>query len=898
MIVFLKHLRAWLSRGRLADELDRELRFHQSMLEREFRAQGLSPADAASAARRELGNRTTIREESRDMWSFAWLEDLMLDLRYGIRALRRTPGFTLVAVLTLALGMGAITAMFAVVNGVLLKPLPYGNPGRLVGAWHDMPPLNMTHAQQTQGTYFTYQRLARSIDGIALYQAGAVNVAEPGGKSEPKRVTSASVSGTLIPLLQIPLLRGRDFTAAEDLPNGPAAVIISEAMWRGQFGADPDILQRTLEVSGRTRQIVGVMPARFRFPTAATELWLPLGLDPASPNTGGFNYNAIARLKAGVTVGEAKRDFATVLKRMPELFPMVVPGVTTQMLLDQAKIDPVLIPLKDDVTGGIARTLWVVAVASALVLLVACANVTNLILVRVDGRQREIAVREALGAGRGRVMMHFLAESAVLSGVGAVLGLAFAWMAVRALVSAGPADIPRLAELGIDVRSVAFAALVAAVVALGCTAIPVLRIGRSDLSKSLREGGRGGTAGRVRHRVRGALVAAQMAMALVVLAGSALLVRTFQRLNAIKPGFDPAHVETFWVSLPAARYRTDSSLVRFYSQLTDRVAKLAGVQAVGVTSRVPLEQHGMNWNPYYPENDATYASKLPPLAILTTVDAGYFRVMGIPLIAGRTFARLDAQHGDEVLISRRVAEIFYHDSTGAAALGKRFRSLPSGPWSTVIGVVADARDSALAAPPSPTVYYPEAITQDSINGQTARTMALVVRTAGEPLGIVSAVQATVRDLDPTLPTFEIQSMTTVFSASMATLTFIIIILGAAAAVTLILGAIGLYGVMAYIVTLRTRELGVRVALGARPAAVAGMMTRQGLVLAGVGLAAGLALFALVARFLRSLLFGVAPGDPVALGAASLILIVIAALATWIPARRASRVDPAEALRAE
>ncbi len=897
MIALLNRLRARLNRGRLADELDRELKFHQAMLEREHRARGLSPVDAASAARRDLGNRTAIHEGSRDMWSFAWLEDPILDLRYGIRALRRTPAFTVVAVLTLALGIGATAASFAVVNGVLLRPLPYGNPDRLVGAWHDLPPLNTTHAEQAVGTYFTYQRLAHTIDGIAVYQAGAVNVAEPGGKSEPRRVTSALVSGTLIPLLQIPPLRGRDFTAAEDLPNGPPAMIISEAMWRGQFGADPDILQRTLDVNGRTRQVVGVMPARFRFPTAATELWLPLGLDPASPNSGGFNYNAIARLKPGVTVEDAKRDFAIVLKRMPELFPTVVPGVTTQMLLDQAKIEPVLIPLKDDVTGGIARTLWVVAVASALVLLVACANVTNLILVRVDGRQREIAVRDALGAGRGRVMMHFLAESAVLAAVGATLGLAFAWVAVRALVSAGPADIPRLAELGVDPQSVAFAALVAAAVALGCTAIPVMRIGRSDLSKSLREGGRGGTAGRVRHRVRGALVVAQMAMALVVLAGSALLARTFQHLNAIKPGFDPAHVETFWVALPAARYRSDSALVRFYSQLTDRVGKLAGVQAAGVTSRVPLEQHGINWNPYYPENDATYASKLPPLAILTTVDAGYFRVMGIPLVAGRTFDRLGAQHGDEVLISRRVAEMFYHDSTGAAALGKRFRSLPSGPWSTVIGVVADARDSSLAAASSPTVYFPE-VPDTNVDSQTARRMALVVRTTGDPLAVTRSVQATMRDLDPTLPMFEIQPMTAVFSASMATLTFIILILGAAAAVTLILGAIGLYGVMAYIVTLRTRELGVRVALGAQPGTVAAMMTRQGLVLAGIGLAAGLAVFALLARFLRSLLFGVAPGDPVALGAASIILVAIAALATWIPARRASRVDPAEALRAE
>ncbi len=897
MIAHLKRLRDRLHRGRLADELDRELRFHQSMLEREFRTKGLSPADAASAARRELGNRTTIREESRDMWSFAWLEDPMLDLRYGIRALRKTPAFTIVAVLTLALGIGATAASFAVVNGVLLKPLPYGNPDRLVGAWHDLPPLNTLHAQQTAGTYFTYQRLAHTIDGIAVYQQNSVNVSEPGGASEPQRVASALIAAPLIPLLQVSPLRGRVFTQAEDLPNGPTAVLISEAMWRGRFGSDPDILHRTLDVSGRTRQIVGVMPASFGFPAAGTELWLPLGLDPAAQNAGGFNFNAVARLKPGVTAADAERDFASVLTRMPELFPLVVAGVPTQLLLDQAKPKPRLIPLKQDITGGIAGALWVVAVASGLVLLVACANVTNLILVRVDGRQREIAVREALGAGRARVMMHFLAESVVLAGLGAVIGIGIAWVAVRALVTAGPAGIPRLAELGIDAETIAFTIAVAAVVALGCTAIPVLRVGRANLSKSLREGGRSGTAGRVRHRVRGALVAAQMAMALVVLAGSGLLVRTFEHLNAIRPGFNPEHVATLWISLPSARYPRDSAQVRFYSQLTDRVAKVPGVKAVGLTSRVPLDPKGGNWDPYYPEGDQSYANKLPPLEIFTTTNADYFRALEIPLIAGRTFDRLDAQRAGEAIVSRRVAEFFYHDSTGAAALGKRFRSLPTGPWYTVIGVVGDARDSSLAAPPSPTVYFPE-VPDTNVDSQTARTMALVLRTAGDPLAVTSGVRAVVRDLDPTLPIFDIAPMTAVFAASMAQLRFIMLILAAAAAVTLVLGAIGLYGVMAYVVTLRTRELGVRVALGAQPGTVAAMMTRQGLVLAGIGLAAGLAVFALVARFLRSFLFGVAPGDPVALGAASVILIAIAALATWIPARRASRVDPAEALRAE
>jgi predicted permease len=897
VIAFLKRLRDRLRRGRLADELDRELRFHQSMLEREHRSRGLSPADAASAARRELGNRTAIHEGSRDMWSFAWLEDPMLDLRYGIRALRRTPAFTIVAVLTLALGIGATAASFAVVNGVLLKPLPYGNPDRLVGAWHDLPPLNTSHVPQTLGSYFTYQRLARTIDGIAVYLPGSVNVAEPGSSTEPQRVTSAQISAGLIPLMQVSPLRGRAFTEAEDLPNGPAVVIISEAMWRGRFGSDPDVLHRTIFVNGRSRQIVGVLPATFRFPSATTALWFPIALDPASQATGGFNYNAVARLKRGVSVADAERDFAAVLKRMPEMFPLVVPGVATKMLIEQAQPKPVLIPLKEDLTGSISSALWVVAAASALILLVACANVTNLILVRVDGRQRELAVREALGAGRARVMVHFLAESVVLASLGSVMGLAIAWVAVRALVTAGPADIPRLAELGIDPPTVAFTIAIAVLVALGCTAIPVLRIGRADLSKSLREGGRGGTAGRVRHRVRGALVAAQMAMALVVLAGSGLLVRTFQHLSSVKPGFNPEHVATFWISLPPARYPNDTAEVRFYSQLTDRVAKLPGAQVVGLTSRVPLNPNGADWNPYYPENDASFANKLPPLEIFSAINGDYFRALEIPVIAGRTFAGLDAQRSDEAVISRRVAEIFYHDSTGASAIGKRFRSLPTGPWYTVIGVVGDARDSSLAAPASPSVYFPEE-PDINPNGQTARTMALVIRTPGDPLAITNSVRSVVRELDPTLPIFDVASMTTVFTASMEQLRFIMLILGAAAAVTLVLGAIGLYGVMAYVVTLRTRELGVRVALGQQPGAVAAMMTRQGLALAGAGLLGGLVAFALIARFLRSLLSGVAPGDPVALIAASLILLAIAALATWIPARRAARVDPAEALRAE
>jgi predicted permease len=394
------------------------------------------------------------------------------------------------------------------------------------------------------------------------------------------------------------------------------------------------------------------------------------------------------------------------------------------------------------------------------------------------------------------------------------------------------------------------------------------------------------------------MVAVQMALALVVLAGSGLLLRSFQRLSGVQPGFKADHIATFWMALPRSRYATDTAVVQFYSRLTARVAELPGVADVGLTSRLPLVGRGMNQNPFYLEDDPSAATKIPPLQIFTTTDGAYFRTMGIPLIAGRTFDRTGIQRPGEAIISQRTAEQFWKDPSGKSALGKRFRGLPSGPWVTIVGVVGNARDTSLATPPGQTVYFPQVMERDTLFGQSQRTMALVVKTAGEPTSITSAVQRVVRDLDPTLPTFDARPMTVVMRASMAQRSFTSMILGAAALVTLLLGAIGLYGVMAYLVTLRTRELGVRIALGAQPRAVAALMTRQGLGLTAVGLVAGFGLFAFVARFLESFLYGVAPSDPVTLGAASLLLVAISALASWIPARRASRVDPANTLRAE
>src|SRR5688572_107398 len=669
-------------------------------------------------------------------------------IRFAWRSLLRTPAFTVSAVLTLVLGIGASVAIFAVVNGVLLRPLPYGAPDRLVGIWHDLPGVSIDKGNQTAGTFFAYQRLTKSIDNIGLSQAGAVNVAAPGGDGEPQRLTSASITASLIPTLDVAPLLGRNFIDAEDRPNGPNVVIIGEALWRSRFGADSAIVGRVIEVNGRSREIVGVMPARFRYPSADTRLWFPLQLDPNAESGGGFNFDGVARLKDGVTLEAARRDFAMALARVGELFPNMAPGVPWTMVLEQAKPSPLLIPLREDQTSSIARTLWMVAAAAGLVLLVACANVANLVLVRADSRQRELAVREALGAGRARVLGHFLSESLVMALLSGALGVAVAWVAIRALVLAGPADIPRLAELRIDAPTVLVAILVSLLAAAITSIIPALRLGRAPLSSTLRDGGRGGTSGRAQRRLRGAMVSVQIALALVVLAGSGLLLRTFQRLNAVRPGFDAANVQTFWLSLPSVRYANDSVVVRFWSTLTDRVAALPGVRSVGISSRLPLLPFGMNQNPFYAEDDPTSATKIPPLQIYSSTDGGYFDAMDIPLLAGRTFDRLGVQRLGDAIISQRTAEHFWKDPSGRAAIGKRFRVLPGGMWQTVVGVVGSTRDTSLAAPPAARVYLPMTLERDTLFGQSQRTMVLVVKASGDPELVRAPVQRVIRELDP------------------------------------------------------------------------------------------------------------------------------------------------------
>ena len=884
-------------------EVSDEIAFHIESRARELNDGGMPLDQAREAAEREFGDVAASRRElaavdrrrMRRRRLLAWLEAIAQDLRFAARSLRRSPAFSLTAGSTLAIGLGACTAIFAVVNAVLLRPLPYGTPERLVAPLFDMPGVDLTHEPQSASTYFTYRRLARTIEDIGLYEESAVNVSLPGGTADAQRVTSASVTASLLRLLEVPPLLGRTFTDDEDRPGGPPVVMISETMWRERFAASESAVGSLVDVDGKTRRIVGVLPLRFRFPQAATRLWMPLSIDPVALDEAAFNYSSVARLKPGVTPADARREFASLLPRVADLYPRFVRGITTAAILAQVKPVPVIVPLRDDMTAGVASPLWMLAASAGLVLLVACANVANLALVRADARQRELGVREALGAGRARIISQFFAESGVLAAFGAAAGLAAAAIVVRLLATSGPADIPRLGEARIDVAATAFVGAATVFVLGVCGAIPALRAWRGR--PALIDGSRGGTGNRAQQRLRGALVTGQIAVSLVVLAASGLLLRTFERLHAVRPGFEPDHVATFWMSLPRSRYST-ASVARFAAELTARASRLPGVQSVGITSRLPLESYGLNQNPLYPKDDGAYATKLPPLQLFASVSGGYFSTMGIRIIAGRNFDRLDGQRVDEAIISATTARQFWKDSTGVAALGRQFRALPGAPLYTVIGVAADVRDSSLAFPPGADVYFPEVVGADSTYKQIRRTLALAVRTSGNPAAIESSVRRLVNDLDPTIPLFDVKPMSAVYAASLARLTFVMLILGSAAVVTLLLGMVGLYGVLAYLVTLRTRELGIRIALGAAPRRVAAAMARHGLVLAGAGVALGLLVFAVVARFLGAMLFGVKTSDPLTLAAATSLLLVIAAAASWLPARRAARIDPADALRSD
>jgi len=825
------------------------------------------------------------------------VDALLHQLRITVRKLLKAPLFSGVAVLTLAVGIGSNAAIFSVVNGVLLKPLPFKDPEGLVGVWHTAPGLGFPEVNQSPALHFTYLDESRTFESVGMWDNGSVSVT---GVAEPEQVESMSVTSQIMPMLGIRPLLGRAFTEDDDAAGNPETVILGHGYWQRRFGGDPDVLGRTLTVNGRTREIIGVLPANTRFLAWDPDVYLPFQLDRNNVFVGNFSYQAIGRLRADATVATANADVERMVPMAVERYP----GGITLSMLEQAQFGALVRPLKEDVVGEVDNVLWVLLGTVAMVLLIACANVANLFLVRAEARQREMAVRTAMGANRRHLTGQLLGESVVLGVVSGVLGLGLAVLGLKALVALGPESLPRLNEIGVDARVLVFTFAVSVLAGVLFGLVPALRLGMPNLVGALKEGGRGGSAGKEQHLARNTLVVAQMALALVLLTGAGLMVRSFQALRAVDPGFAaPEEVLYFRVSVPTAEVEDPVVAAETHQEMLRRVQALPGVAAAAITSSVTMDGWDSN-DPLESEARPVEPGQLPPIRRYKWVGEGSFATLGNRLVAGRdiTWADVD-QKAKVVVVTENLAREEWGDA--ASAVGKRVRqalgSDGNGPWYEVVGVAADAYDDGPARDPVATVYWPQVV--EGFYGQegatTQRSMAYAVRVrSGDPEALLPAVREAVWSVNPNVPLARTTTLDDLAAGRMAQTSFTLIMLAIAAGVALFLGAVGIYGVISYVVSQRTREIGVRMAMGAEQGDVSRMVLRQAGTLAGLGVVTGLAAAAGLTRLMASLLYGVSPMDPVTFGGVALALSLIAVLASWLPARRASRVDPVVALRFE
>ncbi|HSS50441.1 MAG TPA: ABC transporter permease [Thermoanaerobaculia bacterium] len=813
---------------------------------------------------------------------------LLTTFRSLARELRRGPGFLLIAVVTLGLGIGANAAIFSVVDAVLIRPLPYPESERLVGLWGTAPGLKMDKIQFSDGAYVLFRRENRVLAEMAIYREGSATLT---GGQTPERVGMAGVTGSLFALLRVPPARGRTIQAADEAPGAEKVAVLADSLWRRRFGGDPGAVGSTLRVDGAERRIVGVMPAGFRFPSADAELWLPMTIDPARLRPTDFNFTAIGRLRPGVSPQRAARELSALVWRIPEVYGE---EELSRGMIESAHFGVVVSALRDDVVGAVERVLWVLLGSVGCILVIACANVANLFLVRAERRQREVALRATLGATRGDVVGLFLGESLALSLAGGLLGLGLAWAGVRLLVSLRPPGIPRLEEIGVDGRVLLFALVLALAAGLLCGGLAALRFGFA-LAPALREGGRGGTAGRETHRARNGLVAAQVAVALVLLVGSGLMVKSFWRLRNVDPGFEPRGVLTLRLDLPAAVYRDTPATLRFVQQLVERVRSLPGVTAAGTIYPLPLAG-GSSSSGYWIEDFPLRPDQVWPQLGTRFVTPGAFAALGIPLLRGRIFDRLDpARPSTDVVVSQALAERFW---PGRNPLGKRLTvDLPGkGTWYTIVGVVGNVHDHSLEDKPAQSVYFP--MVRRSEHEWAPRSFSLAVKGRINPRALVAPVRGVVRSLDPNLALAQVRPLSEVVERSMARTSFTMLLLVLAGAVALLLGSVGIYGVITYVVSQRTREIGVRMALGARRVDISRMVLREGLGITLLGIVIGLAGALALTRLMVALLYGVSPTDLPTFAAVPVMLAAVALLASWLPARRAAAVEPLEAIRYE
>jgi predicted permease len=822
---------------------------------------------------------------------------LVDQLKQVLRRLSRAPVFTAVTLITLAVGVGANTVIFGVVEGVLLKPLPYPHAEQLIGVWYTAPGIGFNDLNMSASNYFIDREQNTTFQDIGAYDGDALDVT---GSGKPEHVPGLDVTDGTLPILGVAPVLGRLFTRKDDSPGAPETVVLSYGYWQRKFGGEPSVIGRSLTVDGKPREIIGVLPRRFHFlDWPDVELFLPFQWDRNKTKLGNFSERALARLKPGVTMAQATTDMARLIPVTLRSFPP--PDGFSMSLFEKVRLAPNLRPLKQDVIGNVGNVLWVLMGSIVLVLLVACANVANLLLVRVEGRRQELAIRSALGAGWARIAVELLVESVVLGVTGSLIGLALAYGALRLLVSMAPTGLPRVDEIGIDLPVLFFTLGLSLLTSFLIGVIPVLKYAGANANSGLREGGRALSQSRERHRARKTLVVVQVALALVLLICSGLMIRTFRALMHVSPGFvAPDAVQTFRFFIPEAQIPDDQPerVVHMDEEILHRLAAIPGVSSVSFSTAVPMD--GRNSNDVLFAQDHVYGEgELPPVRRFKFISPGFFATLGTKVLAGRDFTWTDTyQERPVAIISEKFARQYWHDPQGA--LGKRVRVGNTDDWREVVGVVQDVHDDGVDKEARSSAYWP--VMLDNFEGQKQtvhRNLAFILRSprAGSR-SFMNEVQARVWSVNPDVPLSDVSTLGALYTKSMARTSLTLVMLCVAGSMALLLGIVGIYGVISYSVSQRIREIGIRMALGAQRPALTAMFVRQGLRLTLIGAGCGLVTAFVTMRLMSSLLFNVSPVDPVTYVTITLGVVAVAWLACYLPSRRAATVEPMQALRAE
>jgi predicted permease len=888
------------ARGRRYEDLAVSIEEHIAERTEELIEEGLSPEEAARRARREFGNVTLVAERSREEWQWRGVEQLLADWKLTLRRLSKAPGFTVTVLLTLAIGIGANTAVFSVINSVVLRPLPYPDPDRLVALRLEAPGAAglasfKSGLPLSASMDLTFSDHNRTFSSMGVWLPETANVT---GLAEPEEVHTAIVSGGVLEALAVPPAAGRWFNDSDQDPRGAKSVMLSFGYWQRHFGGDRGVVGRTIDVDAQPRTIVGVMPRGFRLVDQDFDLLVPTAFDRTHQVLAGFAWRGIARLRPGVSIALANADTARLIGVWMDSWTNGY-GEDPHWY-ENWRITPAIEPLRQNVIGNVASVLWVVMATIGLVLLIACTNLANLLLVRAESRQLELSIRAALGAGRLRIARELLLESVTLGLVGGVLAVGVAYAGLHFLVALGPTNLPRLSEISVDARSLAFTLAMAVFAGLFLGLIPAVKHAwrRHELAGT---GGRTASASRERHRSRNVLVIAQVAMSLVLLVSATLMIRTFEQMRRVDPGFaDAPHVQMMRISIPASLVQDPKLVLRTENEIADKLAGLPGVTGVGFADAAPMEGIEPDWNDVRVEGKS-YDHQEAPLRRFDYVSPGYFHAMGTRILVGRDFT------WDELYGTRPVAmvsESFAREEWGtpAAAIGKGIRVLPTKPWLRVIGVAEDVRYNGLDRPAPALVYWGVLYEIPYIPPPTVRvlrsvTFAIHGANAGTE-SFLNEVQQAVWSVNANLPLASPRTMQEIYDASMARTSFTLVMLAIAGSMALLLGVIGIYGVIAYAVAQRRREIGIRLALGAQRRELRWMFVRSALVLTGAGVSLGLVAAMGLTQLMKSLLFGISPLDPLTYGAVIAVLGCVALAASYLPARRAAAVDPVEALRAE